>query len=249
MNGSLVRYGFVISPSKICLLVFMGLATFLQAQDKCGFDIIHQQQIKENPAYRKLIEDQDKWISNYIKEQGNIQRDQVAAVQYTIPVVVHIVHTGGAIGTIYNPSDADIQNTIAYLNEVYNGTFPGTEGVGDIEIQFALAQRDPSCNPTNGIDRVDGSGLSEYTTSGVRLSGATGAADLDVKNLSRWDPGKYYNIWVVNMIDSKDGTSGSFVASIPGCFRKYLSNKWRLLNGGRQGLRYRSGYSTGRFRL
>ncbi len=202
----------MLSKSKICLIVFTLLYTFLSAQDRCGFDIIHQKKLKEDPGYRKIIEDQDKWISNYILQQGNIQRDQVAAVQYTIPVVVHIVHTGGAIGSIYNPSDADIQNTIAYLNQVYNGSYPGTEGVGDIEIQFALAQRDPSCNPTNGINRVNGSGLTEYTTSGVRLSGATGAADLDVKNLSRWDPSRYYNIWVVNMIDSKDGTSGSFVA-------------------------------------
>jgi hypothetical protein len=202
----------VLSKPKICLIVFTLLSSFLNAQDRCGFDIIHQKKLKEDPGFRKIIEDQDKWISNYILQQGNIQRDQVAAIQYTIPVVVHIVHTGGAIGSIYNPTDADIQNTIAYLNQVYNGTYPGTEGVGDIEIQFALAQRDPSCNPTNGINRVNGSGLTEYTTSGVRLSGATGAADIDVKNLSRWDPSRYYNIWLVNKIDSKDGTSGSFVA-------------------------------------
>ncbi len=191
-------------------MLFLG--SLIHAQDKCGFDIIHQKQLKENPSYRRQTEEQDAWISNYLRNQQGIQPDQPTAVQYTIPVVVHVVHTGGAIGTTYNPTDADIQGAITYLNQVYNGSYPGIEGVGDIEIQFALAVRDPSCNTTNGINRVDGSGLSGYTADGVRLSGAVGAADLDVKNLIRWDPSRYYNIWVVNKIDSKDGTSGSFVA-------------------------------------
>ncbi len=225
MNCWLPRYGNVLKPSHILLTLLLFMGTFLQAQDKCGFDIIHEKQLKD-PAYRRLIEEQDKWIGDYIRQQGSIQRDQPAAVQYTIPVVVHVIHTGGAVGTIYNPSDADIQSAIDYLNQVYNGSFPGIEGVGDIEIQFALAQRDPSCNPTNGINRVDGSGLTQYTSSGVRLSGATGAAEIDVKNLSRWDPSKYYNIWTVNMIDSRDGTSGSFVAGYA-----YFPNSPATLDG------------------
>lgn len=212
MNCVLPRYGKVRTTFKTSLVIFLFLASAMQAQDKCGFDIILQKQMKENPAFKKMIDDQDQWIKEYIHKQGTIRRDQVAAVQYTIPVVVHVIHTGGAIGSIYNPTDASIQATINYLNQVYNGTYPGTEGVGDIEIQFALAIRDPNCNPTTGIDRVDGSGLTEYTSSGIKLSGATGASELSVKNLSRWDPSRYYNIWTVNMIDSKDGTSGSFVA-------------------------------------
>ena len=61
---------------------------------------------------------------------------------YTIPVVVHVINTGGAIGTIYNPTDAQILGAIAYLNAVYNGTEPGTQGAGDLQIQFTqLAQK------------------------------------------------------------------------------------------------------------
>ena len=193
-------------------MFFLFLSPILKAQDRCGFDIVHQKQLKENPAYRKQTEEQDKWISNYIQRQSGLQRDQSMAVQYTIPVVVHVIHTGGAVGTIYNPSDANIQNAINYLNQVYNGSYPGIEGVGDIEIQFALAVRDPNCNATTGINRIDGSGLPGYTSDGVKLSGSAGAIETDVKNLVRWDPSRYYNIWVVNKIDTKDGTSGSFVA-------------------------------------
>ncbi|HEY4064837.1 MAG TPA: zinc-dependent metalloprotease [Puia sp.] len=131
---------------------------------------------------------------------------------YTIPVVVHVMHTGGAVGTIYNPTDAQILGAIAYLNAVYNGTYPGTAGAGDLGIQFVLAQRDPGCNPTNGIIRVDASGVTNYTTGGVNSQTTLGTNDLNIKNLSRWDPTQYYNIWIVDKIDGNDGTSGQFIA-------------------------------------
>jgi hypothetical protein len=86
------------------------------------------------------------------------------------------------------------------------------EGVGDIQIQFILAQRDPNCNVTNGINRVDGSVLTNYVAGGVNLNGSGGTDEINVKNLVRWDPSRFYNVWVVNRIDGMDGTSGTFYA-------------------------------------
>ncbi|HYH16004.1 MAG TPA: M43 family zinc metalloprotease, partial [Flavisolibacter sp.] len=94
---------------------------------------------------------------------------------------------------------------------VYAGTFPGAEGVGDMQIQFALANRDPNCNSTNGINRVNGVSIPEYVANGV-FATTSGTDELAIKNFSRWDPSQYYNIWVVNKIDGADGTSGSFIA-------------------------------------
>ena len=71
------------------------------------------------------------------------------------PTLSNTCSNGGAIGSIYNPTDAQILGAINYLNAVYNGTYPGTQGVGDLGIQFVMAQRDPNCNPTNGINRVE----------------------------------------------------------------------------------------------
>jgi hypothetical protein len=186
---------------------------------RCGFDVLHQQKMLSDPAYRAGIEEQQTWIRNYIRDHRDEYMNLPQAALYTIPVVVHVVHTGGAIGTIYNPSDATIQSAIDYLNQVYDGTWPGTQGVGEIQINFVLANRDPSCNPTTGINRVNGSVLANYTAQGVNAFNTTGVDDLDVKNLSRWDTYRYYNIWVVNRIDGRDGTSGSFVggfADFPG---------------------------------
>lgn len=168
--------------------------------------------MSSDPAYRAGIEEQKTWVSNYIKENQNNLLNRPTAALYTIPVVVHVVHTGGAIGTTYNPTDAQIQSAIDYLNQVFDGTYPGTEGVGEIQINFVLANRDENCNPTTGINRVDGSGITNYTALGVNVNTSAGVPEITVKNLSRWNPYRYYNIWLVNRLDGNDGTSGSFIA-------------------------------------
>lgn len=194
--------------------VFLLFANTISAQQFCGFDKVHQSKIASDPAYKKIIEDNEFKIQQYIKDHPNetLKKSGTSAALFTIPVVVHVIHTGGAVGTIYNPSDAQITATIDYLNQVFNGTYPGTQGVGDLEIQFVLAKRDPNCNTTNGIDRYNASANAAYVSNGVNNAGSSGISDLALKDLSRWDATQYYNIWVVNKIDGADGTSGQFVA-------------------------------------
>ena len=186
------------------------------AQTKCAFDEKMEQYIKDNPKNAEEIRQTEEKIKNYIK--AHPAGTNSPTVVYTIPVVVHVMHTGGAVGTIYNPSDANIIGAINYLNQVYAGTYAGMEppieggGVVNMELQFALAQRTPSCGNTNGIDRVDASSIPNYTANGVNANGTSGCTDLELKNFARWNTADYYNIWVVNKIDGADGTSGQFIA-------------------------------------
>ena len=108
---------------------------------------------------------------------------------YTLPVVVHIVHNG-SIGEI---SDAAIQTAIAQTNLAFANQDPydPTTGV-TTEIEFCLATRDPQGNNTTGITRT------ENALTNVDVN----SEDLDLKNLIRWDPLRYINIWVVNQICS-----------------------------------------------
>jgi len=46
--------------------------------------------------------------------------------------------------------------------------------VGDLGVKFVLAQRDPNCNPTNGINTLNGSSLAGYTANGVNSPGTSG---------------------------------------------------------------------------
>ncbi len=197
----------------LSLLAILVVATTF-AQPICGFDAIYHKNL-EDPAYRKKVEISDANIRKYIQSHKSQLEARVAAgtaALYTIPVVVHVVHTGGALGSVYNPTDAQITGAINYLNQVYDGTYPGIQGVGDMQIKFALAQRDPNCNPTTGINHIDGSGISGYTAAGINYSTSGGSPQINVKNLIRWPVADYYNIWIVNKIDGNDGTSGQFVA-------------------------------------
>lgn len=186
------------------------------SQPICGFDVIHQKKMNDDPAYRKNILETEANIRSYIvkhKTQLEARVTGVNATLYNIPVVVHVIHTGGAIGSIYNPTDAQILGAINYLNNVYNGTDPSLSGgVGDLQIQFVLAQRDPNCNPTNGINRVDGSSLPNYAAAGVNNSTSGGTPNGTLKSYIQWPTSDYYNIWIVDKIDGNDGTSGQFIA-------------------------------------
>jgi len=208
---------------RIVLLIVLFSAsifsTVLKAQPPCGFDHIHTQLLRQDPVFASQVEQNEQAIRRYIDSHPELlkQINRTSAL-YTIPVVVHVMHTGGAVGTIYNPTDAQINGAINYLNQVFSGTYPGMSapieggGVVNMELQFQLAQRTPSCGATNGIERIDASSLPNYTTNGVNVQTSAGCPELTMKNLARWNPSDYYNIWIVNKLDGADGTSGQFIA-------------------------------------
>jgi hypothetical protein len=190
----------------IALLLLFSLPS-LHAQVRCGFDGTMNRLRKEHPGLEEAFNKKAKeFISKRKLTTARMTGTQAATVY--IPVVVHVIHTGDDVGTVYNPTDAVIKGAIDYLNAVYNGTWTGAGGAilgaGDIGVQFVLATKDPSGNPSTGINRVNGSVLAGYATSGISTSSI--ASENQVKSLSRWDPASYYNVWVVNRIDGADGT-------------------------------------------
>jgi PKD repeat protein len=105
----------------------------------------------------------------------------------TIPVVVHVLHSGGT----ENISDAQIQSQITIMNEDY-GKIAGTNGDGagvDTKVRFCLAKIDPNGNCTNGIVRIYSSLTNHKTYERAML-----------KQLSFWDNTKYMNIYIVKSI-------------------------------------------------
>lgn len=183
----------------------------------CAFDTKMDNLKRQNPQYAQQLIKTEEYIRNYIASHPVDMKKNPTAV-YTIPVVVHIMHTGGAVGSIYNPTDAQITGAIDYINQVFAGTYTGMEepveggGVVNLQLKFELAKRTSGCEYTNGIERVDATGIPNYAANGVNNENSNGCTDLQLKNYSRWDPSQYYNIWVVNKIDGKDGTAGQFVA-------------------------------------
>jgi hypothetical protein len=202
----------------LLLMLAFSLSAVGFTQHLCAFDELHEQKLKQDPEYARQLRANEQQISDYLRKHPELYvAGRTNETIYTIPVVVHVMHTGGDIGTIYNPTDQQIIDAIDYMNSIYSGTLDwvgGLDGAKDIGIRLVLAKRDPNCNPTNGIVRVNAaSSLSGYADNGIQASiTSPGVPESTVKNLSRWDPSRYYNIWVVNKINGADGTSGQFVA-------------------------------------
>lgn len=78
----------------------------------------------------------------------------------------------------------------------------------DISVEFILAQRDPDCNLTNGINRIDASSVPGYSQNGVNRNNSNGANANTLKDLSKWPTDKYMNFWIVTEIDGNNGGAG-----------------------------------------
>jgi hypothetical protein len=200
---------------KITLLLIACVGMFGAANaQKCGFDERNQQMLATNPAYAQQVAQMDAALAAYIQNNSNnLIVNTPNGPVYEVPVVLHVMHTGGAIGTNYNPSDAQLIGMINYLNQSYAATYPSypstSTGGTFIPLQFKLAQRTPTCGTTNGINRVDASGVTGYVAEGVDHSSGIGADEATLKLLSVWPTSMYYNIWIVNKIDGADGYPGS----------------------------------------
>ncbi len=129
-----------------------------------------------------------------------------AATTYTLPVVVHIVYDGEAVGTGSNLSQAQVQSQLDVLNEDYRNRNANGATVpapfqplrADAQFQFVLAQRDPTGQPLAepGIDRID-----RHARGFEAPPYAQTYIDGTIKPATDWNPDQYVNIWVLSLGD------------------------------------------------
>ncbi|MFM7153483.1 MAG: M43 family zinc metalloprotease, partial [Bacteroidota bacterium] len=178
---------------KILLSVsfLLSVAGFVSAQHRsCAAEEVLQQQLRDNPSMRQEVERIMQHTEQFI-ERGGAQDRLVV----TIPVVVHVVY----YNSTQNVSDAQIASQIDVLNADFRrlnadaGNTPSAwQGIAaDCEVNFCMAQQDPSGNPTNGVVRVQTTVNGFSTNDNVKFS-STGGSNI-------WNRDKYLNIWVCNL--------------------------------------------------
>ncbi|MEO8149974.1 MAG: LamG-like jellyroll fold domain-containing protein [Bacteroidia bacterium] len=170
-------------------------------QFECATDAIHQSRMVTDPSYAMQYNLMNSRVQNLVSQNQNAKYFIPSFLStVSIPVVVHVVHLGEALGTGTNVSDASINAMIADLNN----RFANANGNGvNMNVQFCLAVRDPNNNATTGITRHNGSSIPGYSANGVgyaQPSPCGGVNDTLIKNLSDWTCASYYNIWVVKQI-------------------------------------------------
>jgi hypothetical protein len=157
----------------------------------------YEKYLQQKNPNRMTSEQFETWLAPLVQKQKALRTTSQSGGIITIPVVVHVIYNGQAIGVAPNITDAQIQSQITTLNQDFRKMI-GTPGdnsnpVGaDIQIEFAFAQVDPNGNPTNGIDRIS---LCQDAWSENEMN-------TTVKPVTIWDPTQYMNFWTVQFSDN-----------------------------------------------
>jgi hypothetical protein len=164
----------------------------MRAQEPhCGFDQVQKELMRQEPHYRAEI------AAYQTDILPGLQFEQRSTANVlTIPVVVHVLHTGQSLGVGANLSEDRIISQIEVMNQDYrriNDDVNQTPDeylsiAADTEIQFCLAKIGPEGKGTNGITRHVYTNINDID---------------DIENMIKpetiWDPTRYLNIWTIDM--------------------------------------------------
>lgn len=193
----------LFTTSLVLVLTQLGFAQN-SAAHWCGTDQVMEEYFQQNPQKRVEYEEE---VMRFARQMPNIQIDK-SNHKLIIPVVVHVVHNNGQ----GNISKAQIDDAIRVVNEDFNKLNADTSAVRavfsslieDMEIEFRLAQKDPSGNCTEGVTRTNNPSAS--------LAPSNRNAP---KSVIRWNTSSYLNIWVVNSISSGSSANTLGFAQFP----------------------------------
>lgn len=176
-------------PRFVVTLLFLGATQLALSQvtnAPCYTSELQEAWFQKNPEKRRLF---DEARSRSLAASEHLRPS--AAGIYTIPVVFHILHTGGN----ENISDAQVIDQVNILTRDFNKLNADTVNahpafksiIGNPQIVFELAKRDPNGNCTNGIIR--------------HWDNNTHAWDGNFSDyLYSWPSNQYLNVYVVKTI-------------------------------------------------
>ncbi len=205
-----MRYSLFFSALIICLIHSINI----QAQSRCGTVALQQLHLGSTD-YREDEKQFEKWLyERMLERRQNLSFSLSGEKQViTIPVVVHVIHNGQAVGVGDNIPDDQIFSQITILNQDYRRLNPDASETpseflpvaADVEIDFVLAKRDPEGLPTTGIVRVQGS-QPDYSLFNDEL----------LKSESFWSTEDYLNIWVTDLNNDLLGYAQFPVSNLTG---------------------------------
>lgn len=161
--------------------------------EKCGMDEVHQRMLQEDPQYRLNQEAIEEHTRAIIANSVNNKVSNPEII--TIPVVFHVVYNNAS----QNVSEEQLLSQIDVLNEDFrrlNADASSTLGIfqpvaADVEIEFCLAQSDPTGLPFGGITRTQTSVGAFGTDNAIKFDNSGGK--------DAWPNDVYLNFWVCDL--------------------------------------------------
>lgn len=204
-----MRGHFKIHLLRYLFFLMLLFSVEINGQDRCG--IVEVTKIRRD---KKVLRESDRQFEDWLKvrKPSTGARTQSTGT-YRIPVVVHIIHKGEAIGSTTNISDAQIASQIAVLNKDFNRLNTDASDTpeefqlvaGSMDIEFILAEQTPQGFPTNGIIRVQGS-QNQWSI----------YDDEALKAQSYWPAEDYLNIWVADLSSTLLGYAQFPISNLDG---------------------------------
>lgn len=182
----------IVRKISLLLLFSISIMSLFAQSRNCGTDQALLRHFNNDTA---LL--QETLLAQEVLLHKNAPKNDKASITTIVPVVVHVIANPDGVGDI---SKAQIEDGLRIANEDFRRLNPDTVNTrglflpyaADFGIEFRLATIDPFGNCTDGIVRT--------------RSHLTAAADDPAKAVSRWDPTKYLNIWIVNSIETTSPT-------------------------------------------
>lgn len=180
-----------------------------QSIKRCGTMEYLSRQLAEDPDLQTRMDA----IESFTRDQEqNAAAMRTSSTVITIPVIFHVLYFNSA----QNISTARILDQLATLNKDYahlnadsnNTPVPFRPMAANTNIQFCLAQQDPSGNYTTGIIRkqVSVTGFDPLSNDNIKFSSLGGD--------DAWDRNFYLNIWIANFTGISAGIIG--ISQFPG---------------------------------
>ena len=203
--------------NKFLLILVCGIlcssAAIAQSIQKCATEMLLQQKLNSDPSLRNTYLQQQQILN---ENAALIQTRGIAArtnSSRTIPVVFHVLlnqsqinqlnGTAGINKRIVSQMDALNRDFNAKNTDITNVPAAFQPKVGNMDIAFALAHRDPQGKSTSGVDIV----VQNSSVDGF-FAGSGNERDAGMGGVDPWDKEHYLNIWVVNITGFGGGVLG-----------------------------------------
>ena len=162
---------------------------------RCATMEVLQRSLEKDEALRLRYENDKQLIQQLAAERAGNPGARVEATPVYIPIVFHIV-----LPDPNEVTDKMIEDQVAVLNRDFAGLNPDSVNIltafkplfGKSKIQFVLAKRTPTNQPTNGIERVVTTQPVFSQTNNYVKHASTGGANA-------WNSTKYMNVWVCTL--------------------------------------------------